>query len=338
MRDCVWAWNHGIRGPDGKGSLRQPLHHRGWVVQERALSPRTLFFGSDMLFWECLQGKASEAEPDMNAVEFSPGPGGCTAASAGKMGPKSLFKAIRTLKDDGWEQWAPLWWQLVTEYTACELTNLADKWPAISAMAVELEFQTKQALYHGLWSNNLAEESLWSTDRVGSGRRENIPSWSWLSLDTVVHEHRYSTKEFENIATVVVPPGTRLAEDGLGSSREVMVYGSPIKVSWNIKTVNGKACYGFSFPSEHPFLIREHDYCRWKPDVLPKDEWELSILPFVMNKELSHVFESAGLMVRRSNGRNWVRVGFYEMVCRVEEDDDQERTFSRLDEARLFLA
>ena len=40
-----------------------PLGRRGWVVQERALSPRTLHFGKGQIFWECLDIQASEVFP-----------------------------------------------------------------------------------------------------------------------------------------------------------------------------------------------------------------------------------------------------------------------------------
>ncbi|KAF4438789.1 HET-domain-containing protein [Fusarium austroafricanum] len=40
-----------------------PLCGRGWVAQERALSPRTVHFGKQQLFWECLCENASEVLP-----------------------------------------------------------------------------------------------------------------------------------------------------------------------------------------------------------------------------------------------------------------------------------
>jgi Heterokaryon incompatibility protein (HET) len=40
-----------------------PLNRRGWVVQERSLSPRTLHFGSNQLYWECAQKIACEVFP-----------------------------------------------------------------------------------------------------------------------------------------------------------------------------------------------------------------------------------------------------------------------------------
>ncbi|KAF2032042.1 heterokaryon incompatibility, partial [Setomelanomma holmii] len=40
-------------GPSSNDLKRLPLFTRGWVVQERTMSPRTLYFGSVMVHWEC---------------------------------------------------------------------------------------------------------------------------------------------------------------------------------------------------------------------------------------------------------------------------------------------
>lgn len=40
-----------------------PLHQRAWVLQERFLSPRVLYFSYDQLFWECAQLVACETFP-----------------------------------------------------------------------------------------------------------------------------------------------------------------------------------------------------------------------------------------------------------------------------------
>lgn len=40
-----------------------PLCRRGWVTQERAMSVRTLHFGAQQLFWECLELQANETYP-----------------------------------------------------------------------------------------------------------------------------------------------------------------------------------------------------------------------------------------------------------------------------------
>jgi hypothetical protein len=50
------SWQRGVEDA--------PLTRRGWVVQERALAPRTVHFGKEELFWECLELTASETFPN----------------------------------------------------------------------------------------------------------------------------------------------------------------------------------------------------------------------------------------------------------------------------------
>ncbi|KXH30482.1 heterokaryon incompatibility protein [Colletotrichum salicis] len=46
-------------------SLRnEPLNKRGWVIQERGLSPRTLYFGKAGLFWDCRERERQEMWAD----------------------------------------------------------------------------------------------------------------------------------------------------------------------------------------------------------------------------------------------------------------------------------
>lgn len=45
------------------GVDQSPLCERGWVTQERALSVRTIHFGKQQLFWECMCENASEVFP-----------------------------------------------------------------------------------------------------------------------------------------------------------------------------------------------------------------------------------------------------------------------------------
>lgn len=42
----------------------QPLHRRGWVVQERLLAPRVLHFSLQQLVWECRKFSAAEKYPE----------------------------------------------------------------------------------------------------------------------------------------------------------------------------------------------------------------------------------------------------------------------------------
>jgi hypothetical protein len=40
----------------GRDVLQSPLNSRGWVLQERALARRTMFFTANQIYWECGDG------------------------------------------------------------------------------------------------------------------------------------------------------------------------------------------------------------------------------------------------------------------------------------------
>jgi hypothetical protein len=50
---------------------RDVLNSRGWILQERVLSKRTLHFGLYEISWECLSGSASEREPETFQLKSS---------------------------------------------------------------------------------------------------------------------------------------------------------------------------------------------------------------------------------------------------------------------------
>lgn len=39
------------------------LDKRGWVLQERILSPAIVYYGNNQMYWECLGGQADEISP-----------------------------------------------------------------------------------------------------------------------------------------------------------------------------------------------------------------------------------------------------------------------------------
>lgn len=51
----VHAWKDGVD--------EAPLGKRGWVIQERSLSVRTIHLGAKQLYWECLSLRANEVFP-----------------------------------------------------------------------------------------------------------------------------------------------------------------------------------------------------------------------------------------------------------------------------------
>jgi hypothetical protein len=327
-RDQVWAWNQRLRDPNAEGRLRPPLHRRAWVVQERALAPRTLYFGSDIVYWECVEDAASEASPGISRERtrfWEP-----DSSTAHSVGLKTALHIIRhkAARGGGWEDWQGFWWKLVREYTASKLSFNRDKWAAISALAMQVEKDTGSRLYHGLWECNIFDEILWKCLQPGQRIDPadlDAPSWSWLSVVGAVHEQRFNySHDFKKEAMVEKPVSARTSADGLGRSDKLLVRGCLRRMSWSAAyDSRGRDCYSFRFRDNHDGVFGAgKSNCKWYPDITLDKIWDLSILPLVTSK--SGNLESYGLVVRPSDASkmSWLRVGFYRLdyIKKTKED------------------
>jgi hypothetical protein len=112
---------------------RPALHSRSWVVQERALAPRTLFYGSKIILWECRQHKAFEWELrfSINSRHFMPIRPRMKAAWA-----ELISHGEGSTRERCWHE---CWWYIVSEYTAGRLNFDRDKWTAIGGLASLLQ-------------------------------------------------------------------------------------------------------------------------------------------------------------------------------------------------------
>lgn len=188
---------------------RAALNRRGWVVQERLLSPRTISFSSE-LFWECRMMKASETVPigfpSYEQTRHLP------------ESPSSNVKIWRRISDFGPPRLTLFndyqsWKLTVENFSRYDLTMERDKLPAISGIARELQGDEDPYLA-GLWRNDLVSQLLWRRSSRNETReyyhlpvkyrgkhirnygtynvlcltsRVIAPSWSWASVNGPVH-------------------------------------------------------------------------------------------------------------------------------------------------------
>lgn len=186
-----------------------PLNLRGWVYQERLLSPRTAHFASE-IYWECRLLTASEMMPmgfpgwsltDLAQKYFS-----TRASEISKVSEISrvsrvskisrVFRVSRVSKiwtdmprflGTGFVDKYGAWKTCVQNFSQCALTMERDKLPAVSGIARELQFPDDQYLA-GLWRNGLISQLTWQ--RIEGSLKVNetlkkyrAPSWSWASIN-----------------------------------------------------------------------------------------------------------------------------------------------------------
>jgi Heterokaryon incompatibility protein (HET) len=134
------------------------LSTRGWVFQERALSPRTLHFGQSEVGWECQSLISCE----------------CSASSLRYRRTTSLLKQARATM---------AWTNVLEEYTRLNLTVPEDRLTALSGLAEVRHSPTKDQYIAGMWRENLKHQLLWKALLKYPALKSYIaPSWSWASV------------------------------------------------------------------------------------------------------------------------------------------------------------
>lgn len=321
-RDRIWAVPEKSRGPNSVGDKRPPLHTRGWVVQERALAPRTLNFGADMVHWECIEAVADELSPRMHRdIDRLSG------RQHVDVGLKCALEIVRRYAkaDLSYEEWSPFWWRVVREYTASNLTYNSDKWNAIASLAKQAEkainkSSTPNRLFFGLWGRNLTEELMWKIRKPGNRIDPadfKAPTWSWLSVDAAVVDQRFNfEKTHFRMATAEADTKARLSFDGLGATNKAIVHGCIFDLELTFKgDKDGNRIYEFQSVRGQGRAFSKDDYAfQWWPDTHPKNSGGLAILPLVGEKREGA--GCSGLVVQPSDPAklSWERVGCFHLV------------------------
>lgn len=149
-----------------------PLMQRAWVVQELALAPRTLYYGENMVSWECYAGSSSEVAPYEALKEGS---------------VKEVFKAlIMSNALDATKQRWEMWWKLLRKYTSTKLSFEKDRWIALSGLGNLIQEELGLTIVAGLWKQHLISDLLWKCKSPGRRLFIGFPTWSWVSVDVRV--------------------------------------------------------------------------------------------------------------------------------------------------------
>jgi hypothetical protein len=177
-----------------------PLNERAWVLQEMMLSPRTIHFARNQVFWTCQQYQKCESVPGNWLTDPCSRPSfmiystiaywkACAEIGEQLMNqrPRDLVKAntlivsvgsasIETIiaNEDNQELvqnvLSPprrdsiineMWRQVVENYSRRQLTRSGDRIPAIQGLANEFQRQFDDKYIAGFWQNDLLIQLLW---------------------------------------------------------------------------------------------------------------------------------------------------------------------------------
>jgi hypothetical protein len=178
LEESVTLSHSGLRDPYHPNlQMNSPLEKRAWVLQERLLSPRVLYFGSEFMYFECCTNVCCEYLhfPFIDNYQSRNG----------------VTKTSFTVEQDS-RFWLQYWCQIVSTYSGAALTFNSDRLPAISGIARDIQDKLGDSYHAGLWLSDIPRGLTWYTDYYGEYTKSQdfkvgalpyvAPSWSWASL------------------------------------------------------------------------------------------------------------------------------------------------------------
>jgi hypothetical protein len=187
---------------DERSMAQFPMLSRAWTYQERYISQRVVYFGSQELLWDCFRHRTcccGVFSHHVNEVD------------------RNLFhQTIIRPRTSGdllkWQQ-ETLWREMVIQYSQLHLTVQSDKLPALAGLADIFQRATGHTYVAGMWRETLLIDLCWS--RMDSKSKESTstlhaPSWSWASINggieyirTFYHHRDVVPKRIRNLAAVL---------------------------------------------------------------------------------------------------------------------------------------
>lgn len=150
-----------------------PLNDRGWVAQERALSPAIIHYTPESMYWECNQCIASEAFSNGSHIWYE-------TEGAGR----DRIRSLSTQSER--EEVYSFWRTFINRYAGMEMTFTKDRFPAVAGIARLLGELIDDNFLAGFWEGDIIRSL--ALDRHIAPRNAIIPeqlapSWSWASIN-----------------------------------------------------------------------------------------------------------------------------------------------------------
>lgn len=174
---------------DSPASIEEayPLLKRGWVLQERLLSPRLLQCNYGEFTFECLE--ASRCECRSSSIPPHISAGSQRFDKVNFTWRKRLFVQFQGARD-GRKDTALIYWKsIVRTYMQLRLTETSDALPAVAGLAQYLSRYVESDYVAGLWKEVLPTDMLWFATPVqqrlspkSRPKETTAPSWSWASV------------------------------------------------------------------------------------------------------------------------------------------------------------
>ena len=181
----------------------EPLNTRGWTLQESLLAPRTLSYGMQQMFWECLCLKTSESGRPVLPGERHRDKAFVQSIISNKFDfwkrsklsltrtalNSVIYQAVPRAWEDQYFAMYSQWYAIIKDFTGRNLTVQTDVLPALSGIAAAFQNLLQDDYCAGLWRNDIVRGLCWSRHAfpkmLSNGQEQkdtNMPSWSWASM------------------------------------------------------------------------------------------------------------------------------------------------------------
>ena len=163
-----------------------PLNQRAWVLQERALSRRTIHFSAKQIYWECGDGIHCATLSSMRKSK--------PFILSDPRFPRAIVFVQRQDK-------IRLFQELFTLYSRLGITFNTDRPIAILGLTKALEKFLGTSVRYGVFEKFLHRSLLWrrsgpTTQRIQYKEENRVPSWSWMAYEGPME---YLDIEFDSV-------------------------------------------------------------------------------------------------------------------------------------------
>lgn len=220
------------RGNELHTSEVVPLTTRAWVLQEKLLSNRILYYGDLQMYWDCNTASYHESKGIFNT----------------RKGRNRIKDELQSDRCD-----VKTWYWLIEDYTARNLTIAQDKLPALSGLAQEFQRKTGFSYVAGLWKEDLFRGLTWEMSRAEGAvvrRKPTVycgPSWSWCSTDgDVFFEKDYTLVPHATVIDINIEIEHVMDPFGRLRSAELMLFGRLKKAVARSRLDGGKVEWSLS--------------------------------------------------------------------------------------------
>lgn len=157
--DFSTNWNTTAKSP--------PLHRRCWVMQERLLSPRVIYYMATELVWECNTQCDCQCKV-IHAIErFKP----------------TYSQSLR--RTPGCRPLSHQWMRVLERYTSQNVSYVTDRLPALSGLARQAQDAGLGQYAAGLWRQDFGHLACWIVESKRTSKRSDTylgPTWSWVNI------------------------------------------------------------------------------------------------------------------------------------------------------------